>query len=361
MIPLEALQRKIDTQEITQDARQWAIMQKLDALYHELVQKQKAPWWKKISYSSKAPKGIYLWGHVGTGKSFLIDLFFDCLPFDNKLRIHFHAFMRRVHAELKILQGHPDPLKMLAKKMAKETCILCFDEFFVSDIADAVLLTGLLTAFFQEGICLVTNSNCAPDDLYKNGMLRERFLPAIDLIKEHTDVIYIQTTHDYRLRHILSAGVYFTPLGPIADREMELQFQHYSKNKTPSIEPIHVLDRSVPIVKEADNVAWFDFQHICGVPRSQNDYLELSHLYHTVLISNIPIIQARQEALIVSFIKLVDVFYDEHTRLVLSAEASCETLYPEGPALFEFQRTASRLIEMQSKDYFDEKLQDQWI
>lgn len=362
MTPLAALQHKIATGEITEDPRQLAIMQRLEQLYHELTARENPNLWQRLRLtSSQAPQGVYLWGHVGTGKSFLIDLFFDCLPTKKKLRIHFHAFMRRIHAELKTLQGQKDPLKLVAKKLAEETHILCFDEFFVNDIADAMLLAGLLKAMFNQGICLVTNSNCAPDELYKKGMLRERFLPAIALIKAHTDVIHIATTHDYRLRHILEAGVYFTPLGAKASQEMEEQFRHYAKNRPASQDPITLLNRPIAIQKQAGDVIWFDFKQICGIPRCQNDYLELSRLYQTVLVSQIPVINARQEDLITSFIKLVDVFYDEKIRLIISADTACEAIYPTGPLSFEYQRTCSRLIEMQSKDYFDEKLADHLI
>ncbi|MDF1760168.1 MAG: cell division protein ZapE [Coxiellaceae bacterium] len=362
MTPLKTLQQKIDQGEITEDPRQMEIMQQLQTLYDELIKQQNQGLLTKIGLKKPKPiKGIYLWGHVGTGKSFLIDMFYSCLPFENKLRIHFHAFMQRIHRELKTLQGHKDPLKLLAKKIAGETCILCFDEFFVSDIADAMLLAGLLEALFANGVCLVTNSNCAPDELYKNGMLRERFIPAIELIKQNTTVINIQTQHDYRLRHLLEAGVYYTPLNDKAHDEMLQSFKHYSKGKVSSDEKIIVLDRPIEVIKASDKTIWFDFPAICGLPRSQNDYLELAKIYNTVLVSNVPIIGERQEDLITTFVKLVDVFYDERIRLVLSAAADAESLYPKGPMEFEYRRTASRLIEMQSKDYFDESLTDHLV
>lgn len=354
--------QQINNGELTRDDDQIQIMQRLQSLYDRLIDQQKPSLLKKIGLSKpKAIKGIYLWGHVGTGKTFLIDMFFNCLPLDNKQRIHFHAFMQRMHQELKLLQGHKNPLQVLAKKIAGETCILCFDEFFVSDIADAMLLGGLFTALFQQGVCLVTNSNCAPDELYKDGMLRERFLPAIEAIKANTEVIHIQTSNDYRLRHLLEAGVYYTPLDARAESEMEHSFKHYSNGKIASNEPIIILDRSIDIIKATNDTIWFTFMNICGIPRSQNDYLELAAIYKTVLVSDIPIIGEREEDLITTFIKLVDVFYDEKIRLVLSAATDVEQLYPKGPMEFEFKRTASRLIEMQSKDYFDEPLKDHLV
>lgn len=362
MKPLQALQQKIDDGTITHDDNQFQVMACLQDLYDRVLAQQSPGFLQKIGLCKAKPvQGIYLWGSVGTGKTFMIDLFFDCLPIKNKLRIHFHAFMQRIHRELKTLQGHKDPLQMLAKKIASETCLLCFDEFFVSDIADAMLLGGLFTALFTNGVCLVTNSNCAPDDLYKNGMLRERFLPAIEVIKANTHVIHMQTNNDYRLRHLLEAGVYYTPLGAHAEQNMEHSFKHYADNSSISTSPIIILDRPIEVIKATDTTIWFEFTAICGKPRSQNDYLELAAIYRTVLVSDIPIIGERDEDLITTFVKLVDVFYDEKIRLILSAASNVESLYPKGPLSFEFNRTASRLIEMQSKTYFDEPLRDHLV
>lgn len=353
--PLSIWHQRIANKEIIADRQQIRVMERLDALYHQLVQNQAKPKWLQF-FSKTDISGIYLWGTVGTGKSFLIDTFFDALPFDNKLRIHFHRFMQRIHQELKSVSGHKDPLKLVAKRIVSEACVLCFDEFFVSDMADAMLLAGLLQALFKEGVTLVTNSNCKPDDLYKKGMLRERFFPAIAMIKTHTQVIQMLTSHDYRLRHLLEAGVYYTPLSQDAENEMAESFKFFAKTPHYSTEPITILDREIAINREANGVIWFEFNKICGRPRSQNDYIELAKQYHTILISNVPIIDERSEDLIISFIKLIDVLYDERIKLILSAAAKPKDLYPSGPMAFEFQRTESRLIEMQSQDYFDEPL-----
>lgn len=356
--PLSIWQDKIKRGEITEDPRQIEVMQQLNEIFHQLIEQPRRK--GLFSFNKKtAIKGLYLWGTVGTGKTFLIDTFFNALPFQEKLRIHFHAFMQRIHRELKAVSGHNDPLSLVAKKIAKETRVLCFDEFFVSDMADAMLLAGFLNALFKEGVTLITNSNCKPDDLYKKGMLRERFLPAIELIKQHTHVLQMLTTNDYRLRHMLEAGVYYTPLGAPAEFEMEQSFKFYADTTDYSTAAITVLGREIEIRKATKTTIWFDFNCICGIPRCQNDYIELAKIYTTVLISNIPIIGEREEALITSFIKLVDVFYDERIRLILSAQTQPRDIYPNGPMSFEFQRTESRLIEMQSKDYFDDSLHDE--
>lgn len=243
--------------------------------------------------------------------------------------------------------------------MARDTQLLCFDEFFVTDIADAMLLGGLFQALFAEGVCLVTNSNCSPDELYKNGMLRERFLPAIECIKQNTRVYHLESEHDYRLRHLLEAGVYFTPLNKAANEEMYHCFKYFSKGKAYEHTPITILKRSIDTKQHSPDVIWFEFEKICGKPRSQNDYLELVKTYHTILVSDVRVMGEREEDIITCFIKLVDVLYDARVRLVLSAETCVENLYPKGPLSFAFQRTCSRLIEMQSTDYFDEQLVDQ--
>lgn len=359
--PLELWQQKIDSGDITQDLQQIAVMQQLDNLYQKLIRPPKTSLLQQLMGQKKPIAGLYLWGKVGTGKSFLIDTFFSCIPFKEKKRIHFHAFMQSIHQSLKTLSGKKDPLKKLAAQLAKDIRLLCFDEFFVNDIADAMLLSGLLSALFAQGVTLVTNSNCRPIDLYRNGMLRERFLPAIELIKSHTQVIQILTKNDYRLRHMLSAGVYYTPLDDTALNNMEQSFKHFSKSPTHSNQPISILGREIETIKHTQHTIWFDFYAICGKPRSQNDYLELAKIYRTILVSSVPMIKERQEDLITTFIKLVDILYDEHIRLILSAETDIEHLYLAGPMSFEFRRTQSRLIEMQSKDYFDEQLEDHLV
>jgi cell division protein ZapE len=296
-------------------------------------------------------KGLYLWGNVGIGKTYLMDLFYTCIE-TKKLRIHFHAFMQRIHQELREVQGQKNPLRLIAKKIAKETAVLCFDEFSVDNIADAMLLGELFGSLLEANICLITSSNIAPDDLYKNGLQRERFLPAIALIKKHTHVFYLHSSQDYRLRHILQAGVYYTPADKTANFHLENCFVHYSKNEPIFSTPIEILGRKIQTIKYADQTIWFDFIALCGIPRSQNDYLELIKHYRTWLISDIPTISERQDFLITNFIHLIDILYDARVRLVVSAAASVTNLYTKGRFVTEFQRAKSRLIEMQSADYF---------
>lgn len=356
MTPLHYYQQQLASGLIEKDPQQLEVMHDLQRIYTQLLKRESArqqflAQLVRTIKSSNPINGLYLWGSVGVGKTFMMDIFFHCLPI-NKLRLHFHQFMQRTHDELTRLQGQKNPLDIFAKQLAKEAKILCFDEFFVSNIADAMILGGLLKALFNNGICLVTSSNVKPDDLYKNGIQRENFLPAINLIKKHTTVFHMISHHDYRLEHITQAGVYFTPLGAEAEQNMEKSFQHFSNHKSGIDGAIEIYGRAVKIRKQAGDTIWFDFLDICGIPRSQKDYLYLAKHYRTVLISNIPVIQREQNNLITAFINLIDVFYDARIKLVISAATHAEGLYPEGRMRFAFARAQSRLIEMQSADYF---------
>lgn len=353
MTPLDYYQEQCRQGIVLEDAQQLMALQYLQALYHELVSEQK----KRNSLfaflrPAKSVQGLYLWGGVGIGKTFLMDCFYHCLPMAQKKRVHFHQFMRFVHAELKKYQGKKDPLQHIAKALAKETRILCFDELLVTDITDAMLLGRLLRALFSQGVCLVATSNVAPDDLYKNGLQRPLFLPAIAMLKKHMHVISLTTTADYRLRHLQHAGVYFTPDDEIADEEMEKCFALLSQGETYLQEPIEICGRRITIKKQAGDMVWFDFDKICAVPRSQHDYLAIAEKYSTILISHIPIIPSQAKDTISLFIRMVDVFYDARVRLVISAAASVDKLYEHGYLAFDFARTRSRLLEMQSQAYF---------
>lgn len=356
MTPLQYYHQQLDSGLIEKDPQQLEAMQELQRIYTELLKQEsgRKQFFSQLVRSvkpTKTIKGLYLWGSVGVGKTFMMDIFFHCLPI-NKIRLHFHQFMQRTHEELTQLQGQKNPLDIIAKKLAKETRIICFDEFFVSNIADAMLLGGLLKSFFNNGICLIASSNVQPDDLYKNGIQRENFLPAIDLIKKYTTVFHMVSHHDYRLEHVTQAGVYFTPLNNESEQHMEKSFQHFS-NHTPGTEGmIEIYGRSVKIRKQAGDTIWFDFTDICGIPRSQKDFLYVAQHYRTVLISNIPVIDKNENNLITSFINLIDVLYDARIKLVISAQTHVEALYPEGRMRFAFARAQSRLIEMQSADYF---------
>ncbi len=353
MTPSQYYLQQIQEAQKRLDPEQLKIMQRFDKLYVALIQKQSLVSRIKYHFKPSAPEGLYLWGPVGRGKTFLLDCFDHCLPESLKLRLHFHAFMRRIHAELKAMQGHTNPLIAIAKKLRAEFQVLCLDEFFVSDITDAMLLGELLKALFEKGITLVTTSNCAPDQLYRNGLQRDRFLPAIQRIKTHTDVIELSTSQDYRLRHLAEAGVYYTPLDSSAQAKLNALFNKITHAEGVSTEPLNILGRSLPIIKRSTHVVWFDFHTLCGTQRSQNDYLVLSQDFNIVFLSDIPVIKAHQQDLVTNFIKLIDVLYDAHTQVVISAATEATALYPEGPQHFEFQRTQSRLIEMQSIAYFN--------
>lgn len=348
MTPLQIYQEQVRLGKLIADDEQLKVMQLLDHIYHQL-EKRKSKFRKFLR--GKPVKGLYLWGSVGVGKTFLMDLFYQTLTL-KKMRFHFHEFMQFVHSELNKLQGHKDPLPLIAKNLAKKTQIICFDEFFVTNIADAMLLGGLFKAIFAEGITLVASSNVAPDDLYKEGIQREQFLPAITQIKLHTQVFHVHSSNDYRLRHLQESGVYFTPLDEKAQQEMQMIFRHFKNDMNMSSAPITLFSRNIRIIKQSGSIIWFNFQDLCNVPRSQKDYLALAQQYRTIMISNLPVIQPQQDSLIANFINLIDVLYDAHIRVVISAEKPIQEIYPQGRMIFEFERTKSRIIEMQSEDYF---------
>ena len=353
--PTEIYQQKLKTGEITEDAEQRKIIDILEKIYQNLIKRENfrdsqiGQLRRKIK--PRPPiKGLYMHGSVGVGKTFLLDIFYDCLPV-RKIRLHFHAFMQQTHQSLKENQGVKNPLQKIARQIADDVLVICFDEFFVSNIADAMLLSGLFKALFNRGLCLVTTSNIAPDDLYKNGLQRERFLPAIKVIKKNVQTVHLTSATDYRRRHAEKASVYFTPLNNEAEKSMENAFVHYSNAKNFCTEKIEILGRQIEIVKQAANTIWFDFYKICGRPRSQNDYLELIKSYDTFFISNVPIFDQVQSDLILSFINLIDVLYDSQKRVIISAEAAATALYNKDKYKVEFDRTESRLIEIQSGDY----------
>jgi cell division protein ZapE len=267
------------------------------------------------------------------------------------MRAHFHRFMRRVHKELKANSGQKNPLIKVADKLAGETRIICFDEFFVSDITDAMLLGGLFELLFERGIILVATSNIPPDQLYKNGLQRQRFLPAIDLIKEHTRVMYLDSETDYRLRTLEQAELYHSPLDPEAEEVLLDAYTKLAPEHGIEGQALEVEGREIDTRRLSDDVVWFDFPAICGGPRSQNDYIEIAREFHAVILSNVPVMDMAQEDAARRFINLIDEFYDRNVKLVVSAAAPIEELYAGQRLLFEFDRTISRLREMQSHEY----------
>ncbi|EAO8401367.1 cell division protein ZapE [Salmonella enterica] len=296
-------------------------------------------------------RGLYMWGGVGRGKTWLMDLFYHSLPGERKLRLHFHRFMLRVHEELTALQGQIDPLDIIADRFKTETDALCFDEFFVTDITDAMLLGGLMKALFARGITLVATSNIPPDELYRNGLQRARFLPAIDAIKQHCDIMNVDAGVDYRLRTLTQAHLWLTPLNDETRRQMDklwLALAGAAREHAPTLEINH---RSLSTLGVENQTLAVSFATLCVEARSQHDYIALSRLFHTVLLFDVPVMTPLMENEARRFIALVDEFYERHVKLVVSAAAPLYEIYQGERLKFEFQRCLSRLQEMQSAEY----------
>ena len=350
--PTAQYQQDLMDPDFQPDPYQAAAIEVLDKIYWQLCEEAQHRNRKlNFFYKRKVIQGCYLWGDVGTGKSYLMNTFFHCLPFKQKIRLHFHEFMHCIHAELKALQGKKNPLKLIAKRWAKQTLVLCFDEFFVKDIADAMLLGNLLQYFIAEGICLVATSNVQPKDLYKNGLQRERFLPAIKILQHTLDVLRVDNNVDYRLQHIKPAHVYFSPLNEQAEQQMMHSYHYYAAEDVAGHEPLQINHRLIEPIRRAVKVIWFDFATLCETARSSDDYLQLAQQFTIVMLSNVPIISASKPDVIVRFINLIDVLYDQHNLLIMSAAAPIEQLYSGKEWGFEFKRTCSRLQEMQSEQY----------
>jgi cell division protein ZapE len=355
MTPLASYQQKLSEGIIEPSPEQEKAIEQLQAIYLNLMERQKVrdsqigQLRRKIK-PRKSVKGLYLYGSVGIGKSFLMDTFYDCLPV-KKMRLHFHAFMQKIHQSLREKQGEKNPLQKIAQEISNQHIVICFDEFFVSDIADAMILGELFKALFKGGICLVTTSNISPDDLYKNGIQRERFLTAIDILKKNVTIQQFSATKDFRRQHHSASGTYHTPLDDAAEENLANSFRHFSHDQTATTHPIEILGRSIELIQQAGTTIWLDFYKICGRPRSQNDYLALIEHYDVFLISHVPIFDLITQDLLVSFIHLVDILYDHQKQLILSAEAQAEALYHGEKYQTAFNRTVSRLIEMQSADY----------
>ena len=300
-----------------------------------------------------APKGIYLWGGVGRGKTWLMDFFFESYPGKQKYRYHFHRFMQDIHQRMAVLKKRSNPLQVVAKDLAGRIRLLCLDEFNVIDIGDAVILSGLLRALFERGVTLVITSNLSPDELYKNGIQRLSFLPAIELLKQHTEVIELQGSHDYHHGQLERSGVYHSPLDEMAGLCLLEEFIRLASGRVEVDRTLKILGRDIPFQKKADGMVWFDFEALCGLPRSQNVYIEIARRNHTVLISDIPRLDGSRDDQARRFIFLVDEFYDRKVKLVVSAEAKPERLYCGERLAFEFIRTAGRLREMQTQRYLN--------
>ena len=356
MTPLERYQNDLQRADFFRDAAQENAVRHLQRLYDDLV--AEAPSTGLLGrLLGKKPadpiKGLYFWGGVGRGKTYLVDTFFDALPFEQKMRTHFHRFMKRVHEELRTLDGEKNPLVIVAQRFAKEARVICFDEFFVSDITDAMILAGLLDELFKNGVSLVATSNIVPDGLYKDGLQRARFLPAIALLKQHTEVVNVDSGIDYRLRALEQAELYHYPLSAEVDQELDKSFRSLllGNCKILENEQLSVENRIIVARKVANDVAWFDFRELCDGPRSQNDYIELGKIYSTIILSNVEQMNTSNEDIARRFVNLVDEFYDRNIKLIISAQVPLKDLYVGHRLEFEFQRTLSRLLEMQSHEF----------
>ncbi len=362
MTPLERYKLDLKRDDFSYDPAQELAVENLQRLYDDLLATKETP---KVGLMGRLKgkfskpeveepiKGLYFWGGVGRGKTYLMDTFYDSLPFEEKMRTHFHRFMQRVHKELKQLDGTANPLVVIGKKYAKEARIICFDEFFVTDITDAMILSSLLQELFNNGVALVATSNIVPDGLYKDGLQRARFLPAIDMLNRFTDVINVDGGVDYRLRALEQAELYHSPLDEKADESLNRSFESIVPDLDEVVEGevIEINGREMKARRCCEDVIWFDFPDICEGPRSQNDYIELAKLFHAVMVGNVPQLGRTNDDAARRFINMVDEFYDSGVKLILSAEKPIHEIYSEGRLEFEIQRTQSRLLEMQSHEY----------
>jgi len=358
--PWQRYQADLQREDFVRDAAQEQAVLLLQDLYERLLARHGdgglaaglRAWLGGLRGRAVAPEsGLYLWGGVGRGKTYLMDTFFECLPMQRKLRVHFHRFMQRVHAELERVKGEKNPLLQVADRLADEAVIICFDEFFVTDIGDAMILGGLMEALFARGVTLVATSNIEPERLYENGLQRQRFLPVIALLQQHTRVMNVDAGTDYRLRTLQQAELYHCPLDAAATRSLEDSFRRLAPEPGKHWERIEVNGRYLTCRCLAEDVAWFEFPELCDGPRSQNDYIELARVFHAVLVSGVPEFRPGMNDQARRFINLVDEFYDRNVKLVLTAEKPLLELYAGGQLAFEFQRTQSRLQEMQSFEY----------
>jgi cell division protein ZapE len=361
---LEHYQEALRKRGFEPDDSQHSAVLRLQQLYEEWsdYKRQRSTAIRRLVVHPPLPRGVYLWGAVGRGKTFLLDSFYRCLPLVRRRRVHFHHFMRDVHRELDELKGIADPLDALAGRIAGRYRLVCFDEIALSDVADALILGRLLTRTLDKGVVTCMTSNYHPDELYKGGLKREDFLPAIDLIKSRLDVIQVDGGVDYRKRALQRVKVYHAPLAPETDRALMQAFKHIAEVE----EERHALDvegRVIPYRHRAGGVVWFDFKVICGWGRSQNDYIDLAKRFHTVVVSGVPRMGLDRADEARRFTLLVDVFYDQRVKMILSAEAPPDQLLLRGTRsgdaqmqamIFQFNRTASRLAEMQTREYLEQ-------
>jgi len=359
-MPQTQYNKAIKTKQLRPDTGQKYVIQQLESLERRFNKRQNntqrgflsslASLLKQSSQRSEATRGLYIWGSVGRGKTHMMDLFYDCLKTPNKQRLHFHRFMQEVHQQLRLIKNQEDPLAIVADHFKRHADIICLDELFVSDIGDAMILAGLLEALFHRDITLVCTSNCHPDQLYEGGLQRQKFLPAIELIKSCTIVAELSGDQDHRLEFLEHADIYHTPLDKNSQQIMLDNFMHVSTEQGTENELLHIHGHEIPTVRCSDGVVWFDFYALCDGPRCASDYIEIARCFNTVLISDIPVM-SHDDNLARRFITAIDEFYDRNVKVIISAATNERRLYEGKKLAFEIQRTQSRLIEMRSHDY----------
>ncbi len=357
MTPSEKYQDIVQQSGFTTDDAQQDTLALFDKLQHDLSQQlssRRSTWWQKLVPEKKSPqplRGIYLWGGVGRGKTFLMDIFYQCLPIESKRRIHFHQFMNDVHQSLKQLKGLENPLQNVATQLSKNTRILCLDEFVIIDIADAMIMYGLLEALFARSVVLVTTSNSPPHNLYHDGLQRARFLPAIDLINHNCNVVNLDSGEDYRLQGLKQTHLYAVPHSPQALKEINAYLTERVTAYQSRATQLTINGRNLSFQVCAEDTIWFSFEDLCKTTRSQNDYLELARMFNTLVLTDIEVMSSRSDDVARRFVLLIDVLYDHRVKLICSAAENPDKLYQGKRLTFEFERTASRLIEMQSQKY----------
>lgn len=350
-------QHAIEHEQHDRDSAQSRIIEILQDISDQLVkaENEKSLFRNRLAsafgFRPETVRGLYLWGSVGRGKTWLMNLFYESLPLENKLRLHFHHFMLDVHEQLSRMQKQKDPLRLIAGNYARRYRVICLDEFIVTNITDAMLLYGLLDALFSDGVTLVATSNRIPDDLYKNGLQRERFVPAIDLIKRYTRVMHLDSETDHRLKLLEASGVYIAPLDDSTDAQLESRLRALATDRIVFDTGLTVLKRRIACRALADEIAWFDFEALCNAPRAAQDYIELARDFHTLLLSGVPVMGDSMDDRARRFIYLIDELYDRNVKLIIGAEAQPENLYNGRMFEFAFRRTSSRLIEMRSTAY----------